>query len=939
MAITSFDPSLLLSYYNAKLPIATSSAQSGNGQSAAVPPWDISLPKPAQEVADVSARSSDPYFNPNDANLIGSSTTSSSAQGASSELAALLNQTLSTSNSSTQATAVGQDNDKLFALYSALNRLDQITQMATRDGTVAGQLPGLNTSFQAGLSQIQSFVTNSTFNNLTVLSGTKTSSVQGTVIIPYAPFNYSGKGVIPDKSVFTPVAGVSATDQFTVSITKAGVNTDVPINLANVSGPLTIDNIDSYVNQQLSAAGFGTRLTRTQTGGSITDGTAMWGVQVNNSGSETVSFSSPQATAAVYIAGTSGAATDQQGKLVKLENVDGTPTSVFSTSVTPDTGTASAKATAVDANGNVFVVGQSTGSFGAQVNQGDQDVYLTKYDSTGQAQWTRLLGSADTANAFGLSVDSNGNAVIAGSVTGDLSPTSIGGGTDSFVAKYDKDGNQTWERQVAPLSNDQANSVSVDSTGNVYVGGQVSSSIASGQATAGGNDAYVTKLDAKGNVLYQRQFGTAGNDSAAQTAIASDGNLVVASVQSGHAILTKYDGSNGTAPALWQVDLGDLQGGAIGGLAVSGNQVYVSGTTTNTALTAGGAASVAQASSGGTDAFVFNLTDGGASATPDYVSYVGTNNSEQGGGVSVADGKIYLAGTTTGTFAGQTRNSVGTHNMFVAQLNADGTTNWTQQYGGLDGQSTGLSVAADSQGASVLDALGLKRGQIDINQSSTIDAQTTARAGDYFSLKITGQTGTRSAQITLEKGETLRSLATKINGALLFSGQAKALPTVGGQTLQISANPGVTIQISAGPKDFDALVGLGLKEQLLINGGSTSTSSTSSTSTPSTAAKSSSSSASSSATTGPQMIGLGINNLDLTSSADAAHAHVVMQAAMALIKQAYGNLNTPAQSANALPSIASAPQYLQNQLAGYQTALSWLQTVNTSSSSSQTTLL
>src|SRR5262249_2007265 len=155
-----------------------------------------------------------------------------------------------------------------------------------------------------------------------------------------------------------------------------------------------------------------------------------------------------------------------------------TPSSAFADNIAPDSGTASAKATVVDANGNVYVVGDSTGSFGSEVNQGDQDVFLTKYDSAGNVQWTKLLGSADTASTYGRAIDpKSGGVVISGSVTGKLTPAAIGGGTDSFVAKYDAAGNQLWLRQVAPATSDQANSVSVDSSGNVYVGGQINGSI------------------------------------------------------------------------------------------------------------------------------------------------------------------------------------------------------------------------------------------------------------------------------------------------------------------------------------------------------------------------------------------------------------------------------------------------------------------------------
>lgn len=910
MAITPFTSSLLLSYMNARATAgAVQSPAHAKTASALVPPWDISIPKPAKESEDVRVRGSDPYFDPKDTSLSGASSRSGHAA---SELEAILSRTLAKSPDDAKTDALTRDNNKLFALYKALNRLNYIAEMATRDSTTSGQLAGLDEDFQDGLSQVLSFMKKATFDNLTVMAGTKTDSTQSAVSVPYAPFNYVGKGVIGDKAVFTPVAGVSASDQFTISVTKAGVSTDVVIDLANVSGPLTIDNIDVYVNQQLSAAGFGTRFTRTQTGGSLIDGTATWGVQIANTPGETVTLSSADAKPALYIAGTSGASADQQGRLVKLDGLDGAPESVFSAAAAPASGTAGAKATAVDANGNVFVVGQATGSFGNQLNQGAEDVYLTKYDSVGQVEWTRLLGSAESANAYGLAVDASGNVVVAGSVTGNLTPSAVGGGTDSFVAKYDTQGNQSWVRQVAPLSDDQANSVSIDASGNIYVAGQVATAIAAGQTSAGGNDAYLTKLDPKGTVLYHRQFGTASSDSAAKTAIASDGNPIVASVQNGHAILTKFDGANGTGAALWEIDLGDLQGGTIGGLTLSGNQIYLSGTTANAALDAGGAASLVEASSGGTDAFVFNLTDAGASATAGFVSYVGTANSEQAGGVAVAGGKIYLAGTTTGTFAGETRAVEGTHNMFVAALDAGGALDWAKQYGGLDGQSTGNAIAADETGASVLDALGLPRGKIDVNQSNTIESQTTAHPGDYFSMKVTDRSGTRTVKITLSKGETLRSLATKINASLLFSGQAKVMPVKGGQSLKIAANTGVQIQIVAGAKDFDALAGLGIKEQTLVND----------------APESDSKAAAKAAAASGKTIGLGIaGGLGLTTKKDAGHAHVVLLGAMAQIKQAYGALNNPKTDA-ALPGIGNAPVYLQNRLAGYQTALTWMRSLN-----------
>ena len=922
MAI-SIDPTVLTNYYLAKLPLASSQiAQSPTQQqqSAALPPWDISIPKPAQELQDVAVRNSDPYFDPKDTTL--TSSNGASVHGANSQIEALLNSTLSNSSSSGTTTPLNADNDKMFALYKALNRLDYIAQMANRDGTVDGQRAGLNTDFQNGLNQVLAFVKDTPFANLTLLPGQKTSTAQSTVSIPYPASSYQGGAVQGDKQIFDAVPGVSASDSFTISVTKGGVSTDVVINLANVSGPLSLDNINAYVNQQLAAAGFSTRFGRVQTGGSIADRTATWGEKIDSRPSETITLSSSQAKPSVYIAGVSGKAADSEGKLIKLSGLDTTPASTFSDNIAPDSGIASAKATAVDANGNVYVIGDSTGSFGSEVNQGDQDVFLTKYDSAGNVQWTKLLGSADSASGYGLAIDpKSGGVVVSGSVTGDLTPTSIGGSTDSFVAKYDSAGNQLWLRQVAPATSDSANSVSVDSSGNVYVGGQVNGSIGSAQTSAGGTDAYVTKLDSTGKLVFERQFGTAGTDAASRSAVAPDGNLIVASVQNGHAILTKYSSADNTSAALWQIDLGDLQGGSLGGLTVANGQVYVSGTTANASLNAAGTATTAHASAGGTEAFVFAASDAGTSASADFVSYTGTASSDQGGGVAVAGGKIYLTGTTTGTFAGQTRSVAGTHNIFVTQMASDGTVNWTQQYGGLEGESRGLAIAADDTGSSVLDALKLPRGKIDFTQSNAIESQTTARAGDYFSLAITANGTTRNMKITIGKGETLRSLATKINGALLFDGKATALPVHGGQGLKIAVNQGVQVQLIAGPKDFDALAGLGLKPQLLTKDPPAPSSDQVTDNANKPAATATDTSA--------QTIGLGINGgLDLLSKQTASHADIVMQAAMALIKQAYSKLNTPAQQPDPTAAAGSAPAYMQTQLAGYQTALAWLNTLN-----------
>ena len=915
--VLNFDPNVLLSYYQARQSVATANLTSTSSNSS----------NSAQSSTSATANDTPPWLG-----------VTPSQQAEDAKVLNLTNfvdlTNVPINSGSTKDTKTEQDNQKLFALYSAINNLSYLSQMSQRDGMTSGQLAGFNTRFQAGLQQVESFVSNQTFNNFTLQATSSSASVTSKVGVPTPTYGYTGGTIVSDADISDAISGISASDNFTISVTKGGTTTNVPIDLSQIQGTLTIDNVVNYVNQQMAAGGFSTRFKRIMTEGTITDPTkAAYGIGISTSSAEQVTLSSASATPALYLAGVTGTTTgtsttaaDNQGRLVKLTDLTN-PQGVFNATTAPTTGTTTAQSTVVDANGNVFVVGNATGNFGNQLNQGSQDVYLTKYDSAGNEQWSSLLGSAGSASAYSLAVDPTGGVVVAGSTNADLTTTAVANGnTDSFVAKYDTNGSQTWTTQIPTLSNNQANAVSVDTSGNIYIGGQVTGVIGAGQTNAGGNDSYVAKLDAKGAVVYEQQLGTSGNDSVSATAVNATGDLFVASVQNGEAILSKYTGGDATQAPAWQVDLGNLQnGGLISGLAVSGDQIYVSGSTQNAALDAGGTATIATASSGGSDAFVFSATDLGATATPNYVCYVGTAGTDKGGAVTVgADGTVYLAGTTTGTFSGQSRSVVGANNMFVTAMASDGSIDWTRQYGGADGQSSGQGIAIDASGSSVLDTLGLARGSITDNQSMVLASQTTLRTGDSFKVQIQGSAA-RTFTVTIGKGETLQSLVTKINAEFGSYGKSSITYGSSGESLKLQVSSGVTATLVAGPKNSDALARLGISAGTLT---SASTNSSSTTSTSSSAS---------------QVYGLGLNSsMDISTVAGAKTASAKLQAVISAIRNTYQSTNTSASSSStstATTSSGAVPSYLQSQLSNYTAALNMLTYSSTSSSSTSTSNL
>lgn len=111
----------------------------------------------------------------------------------------------------------------------------------------------------------------------------------------------------------------------------------------------------------------------------------------------------------------------------------------------------------------------------------------------------------------GIATDLNGNVIIAGNTL-----TVMPGATNLllndtlFAAKYDTNGNRLWLQQFGPdIATGFAvlDSVTIDSTGNIYAGGYTTSSFP-GYSNPGTIDLILAKLDPSGNILWVQQYET-----------------------------------------------------------------------------------------------------------------------------------------------------------------------------------------------------------------------------------------------------------------------------------------------------------------------------------------------------------------------------------------------------------------------------------------------
>jgi hypothetical protein len=263
----------------------------------------------------------------------------------------------------------------------------------------------------------------------------------------------------------------------------------------------------------------------------------------------------------------------------------------------------------VDSLGDVYVVGITGGTLPDQTSEGGEfDAFIRKYNSDGDEEWTRQFGTSEFEYASDVSVDSSGGVYVVGNTDGEFPGQTREGDQDAFIRKYNSDGDEEWTRQFGTSETDFALGVSADSSGSVYVVGIVYGEFP-GQTNVGGEDAYIRKYNSDGDEEWTRQFGTSG---------VTEGNAVFAD---------------------------------------SSGRVYVVGLVDGTLPD--------QTSEGGEfDAFIRKYNSDG---DEEWTRQFGTSGRDVANRVYAdSSGSVYVVGSTTGTFPGQT--SEGGSDAFLAKF-------------------------------------------------------------------------------------------------------------------------------------------------------------------------------------------------------------------------------------------------------------------------------
>ena len=129
-----------------------------------------------------------------------------------------------------------------------------------------------------------------------------------------------------------------------------------------------------------------------------------------------------------------------------------------------------ALAIAADKYNNVYVTGsfEDTANFaGTSISSlGYQDIFLVKYNSSGEQQWLQKAGGEWGARTSAITIDNDDKLFLTGIFGGDAffgNDTIVSYGSfDVFLANYDLDGELQWIETYGSLENDHSSDLIVD---------------------------------------------------------------------------------------------------------------------------------------------------------------------------------------------------------------------------------------------------------------------------------------------------------------------------------------------------------------------------------------------------------------------------------------------------------------------------------------------
>lgn len=436
---------------------------------------------------------------------------------------------------------------------------------------------------------------------------------------------------------------------------------------------------------------------------------------------------------------------DPSGQAIWIKTASATGGAAYATSV------------AVDAAGNSYITGVfrvGSATFGEYVlgALGKEDIFVAKYNSEGGLQWARQAGGSSHDAGWNIAADAFGNSYVIGShthsATFDSEQLGTFGSQDIFIAKYNASGQVVWAKNAGGGGDDTGYGIALDRVGNVYTTGAIDGAAKFGEITAEGKYFFLAKLGdnpflpTSGSLVKQWEaaFGGSGADAFRAVRELPDGGFILAGTSdsqiSGNQEVHGFGGTDiwlvrvdAHGTKLWEKNYGGEGTDTLADVIITPEGGFFLAGSSNSKVSG----SKTSSDYGEMDFWLIKLDAGGDPLWDQ--SYGGTGSDGLTAIQMTGDGGYLLGGTSVSPVSGTKTSeffsvSPQDPDYWVIRIDGDGNALWDRSFGGR-GPDYLFSLEASSEGGFLL--AGYSKSNADGNKESTSIGSSFA---DFWILAI-----------------------------------------------------------------------------------------------------------------------------------------------------------------------------------------------------------
>ncbi|WP_345243561.1 PKD domain-containing protein [Nibrella saemangeumensis] len=315
-------------------------------------------------------------------------------------------------------------------------------------------------------------------------------------------------------------------------------------------------------------------------------------------------------------------------------------------------------------------------------SRGLNDYWVIKLDASGNKVWDKTIGGSGDDLLYTVRQTTDGGYILgghSGSNAGDHKTNDSRGLEDYWVVKLDANGAKVWDKTIGGSGRERFSSLQQTTDGGYILGGS-SISNAGGDKTndsRGLNDYWVVKLDANGAKVWDKTFGSGGDDYLTSLQQTTDGGYLLGGSSPSKASGDKTENGKGeydywvvkldaSGTKVWDKTIGGDNEDILASLQQTTDGGYILGGYSHS----GAGGDKTENSNNSSDYWVVKLAANGTKVWDKTIGSAGEDifySLQQ-----TTDGGYILGGYTDANASGdKTENSKGDRDYWVVKLNTD----------------------------------------------------------------------------------------------------------------------------------------------------------------------------------------------------------------------------------------------------------------------------